>query len=204
MGLISRAVRGGNVKAGDGSLNKRVVPFVVLVGLSGIVAQVMLLRELLINFNGNELTIGIVLANWVLGEAVGAFVFGKVADRVKNLWGAVVGLQIGFSGLLILGIYLSRVFKVLIGVPFGEGVGLGIIFLSSLLIIFPISFCHGGLFSSSCKLSGSIPKAYAWETIGTIFGGLALTYLFVPKFNSFQIVFLISVVNLAFSLFFFR
>ncbi len=39
---------------------------ILVVGLSGIVAQVMLLRELLVSFYGKELTLGIILANWLV------------------------------------------------------------------------------------------------------------------------------------------
>jgi spermidine synthase len=49
----------------------------LIMGLSGIVAQIVLLRELLISFLGNELTLGIILANWLILEAVGSFLFGR-------------------------------------------------------------------------------------------------------------------------------
>ena len=39
------------------------VAVILIVGISGIVAQVLLLRELLVSFYGNELIIGIILAN---------------------------------------------------------------------------------------------------------------------------------------------
>ncbi len=41
----------------------------LIMGLSGIVAQIILLRELLVTFLGNELTLGIILANWMIMEA---------------------------------------------------------------------------------------------------------------------------------------
>ena len=50
---------------------------ILVVGLSGIVAQVMLLRELLVSFYGNELTLGLILANWIISEALGVFIIGK-------------------------------------------------------------------------------------------------------------------------------
>ncbi len=42
------------------------MPSILIIGLSGIVAQVMLLCELLVSFYGNELTLGIILANWLV------------------------------------------------------------------------------------------------------------------------------------------
>ncbi|MFA5145066.1 MAG: spermine synthase [Candidatus Omnitrophota bacterium] len=185
---------------------------VLVIGLSGIVVQVLLLRELLVSFYGNELTLGIILANWILAEASGVFISGKFIERVKNKANVFIILQVLFSILLPVSIYLSRTFKSLIGIPFGEGVGLYTIFYASFLIILPVGFCHGALFSSLCKicsikikdLAGAIGKVYAWETIGTICGGIILTYLFIPYLNSFQIVFILSVINLAACLFFFK
>jgi len=177
---------------------------ILVIGSSGIAAQVLLLRELLVGFYGNELTLGIILANWIIAEALGVFILGKFIDRIKNKTSVFIILQIIFSILLPLSIYLSRTFKSLSGIPFGEGVGLYAIFCLSFLIILPVGFCHGGLFSSACKIYSSIGKVYAWETIGTIFGGIILTYLFIPHLNSFQVVFIVSVANLIICLFFFK
>lgn len=185
---------------------------ILIIGLSGIVAQVLLLRELLVSFYGNELTIGVILANWVIAEALGVFIIGKIIDRIKNKINLFIFLEIIFSLILPVSIFLSRTFKGILGVPFTEAVGLYVIFGASLLIILPLSFCHGALFSAAAKLSSqfskdparSIGKVYSWETTGTIIGGIILTYLFIPYLNSFQIVFIISLSNLLILFFFLK
>ena len=185
---------------------------ILVIGASGLVAQVLLLRELLVSFYGNELTLGVILANWIVSEALGVFIAGRFIERIKNKTNVFIVLQIIFSIILPLSIYLSRTFKSLSGIPFGEGVGLYVIFYSSLLIILPAGFSHGALFSSMCKIYSlhirdtlsSIGKVYAWETIGSILGGIILTYLFIPYLNSFQVVFILSMTNLVVCLFFFR
>ena len=171
----------------------------------------MILRELLVSFCGNELTIGIVLANWLISEAAGVFLIGKLVDKVKNKINVFIALQIVFSLALPAGIYLCRTFKDIIGVPFGEAIGLNLIYLASLFIILPVGFCHGALFSAYAKIYSSrfresasaIGKVYTWEMLGTIIGGVTLTYLCLPYLNSFQTVFLISLINLAICLVFF-
>ena len=45
----------------------------LLMGFTAIAAQVILIRELLTSFSGNELAIGIFFANWLLLEALGGF-----------------------------------------------------------------------------------------------------------------------------------
>lgn len=185
---------------------------ILVVGLSGIIAQILILRELLVSFYGNELTLGIILANWVILEAAGVFIVGKLIERIKNKINVLLILEIIFSLTLPLTIYLSRVFKDILGIPFGEAIGLPLIFSVSFLIILPLSFCHGALFSTGCKLYSlfnkdtprSIGRVYTWETIGTISGGVILTYLFIPYLNSFQIAFIISITNLVITLIFLK
>lgn len=193
-------------------MNFRLIFTILIVGLSGLIAQVLLLRELLVSFYGNELTLGIILANWIIAEALGVFVIGKFIDRLKSRTSVFIGLQLLFSLFLPLSIYLCRTIKEISGVSFGESIGLFSIFTYSFLIIFPVSFCHGGLFNSLCKIyasrigksASSIGRVYSWETIGTIFGGIAFTYFLIPHFNSFQIIFIISLVNIIICLLFFK
>lgn len=181
---------------------------IIIVGLSGIVAQIIILRELLVGFYGNELTLGIILANWVILEAIGVLIFGKYIDKARDKINAFVILQVIFSLALPLSVYFARTFKVASGIPFAEAIGLPLIFLSSFLVILPVAFCHGALFSAGCsiysKKSESIGKIYAWETIGTILGGIILTYFFIPYLDSFQAVFIIVAVNLIICLFLLR
>lgn len=184
----------------------------LIIGTSGLIAQTLLLRELLISFYGNELTLGIILSNWMILEATGALLVGKFIERIKNKTNILVLLQVLFSITLPFSIYFSRIYKPLFGVPFGEGISLLAIFLSSFIIILPSAITHGGLFSCICKIfsmnfkdpSGSIGKAYSIETIGSIIAGLALTYFFIPYCNSFQIVFILAIGNLTMCLFFFK
>jgi len=49
-------------------------------GLSCFSGQVLFIREFLVQFHGNELTIGLILANWLLLEAFGSFIFGLIRN----------------------------------------------------------------------------------------------------------------------------
>ena len=92
-------------------------------GLSGIVAQIILMRELLISFLGNELTLGIILANWLILVAIGSIITGKFVEKVKRKMEVFVLFQLSFSVALPFAIYLSRIFKnILLSTP-GEGLG---------------------------------------------------------------------------------
>lgn len=172
-------------------------------GASGIIAQIVLLRELLLSFLGNELTLGIILANWLILEAAGSFLIGKTVEKVEKKIEVYVFLQIFFSVALPFSIYLCRIFKSLLLVTPGEGLGFVPILYSSFLILLPVSLSHGALFTYGSKLyaqaeekdATSIGKVYILETVGSIIGGLLITFLLVQYFNSFKIAFMISLLN---------
>ena len=181
----------------------------LIMGLSGIIAQVLLLRELLVSFYGNELTLGIIFANWLLLEAMGSFFVGRTVDRTDKKMEIFVLLQLVFSLALPMAIYLSRTFKnILIATP-GETVGFAFIFASSFLILLPVAIPHGALFTYGSKLyaqyadedASSIGKVYILETLGTILGGLSITYLLIQYFNSFEIALMVSLLNTLVSVF---
>ncbi|MCM8790018.1 MAG: hypothetical protein NC916_03265, partial [Candidatus Omnitrophica bacterium] len=173
----------------------------IIVGFSGLIAQALLLRELVVSFYGNELTLGIILANWIICEALGVFLIGRYIDKEKNKINVFVSLQILFVVLFPAAIYFSRAFKTIAGIPAGEVIGLTSIFLYSFLVVFPLAFCHGALFCVGCKIypqtkASPIGSVYSLETLGTLIGGIIFTYLLIPYLNSFQIVFVLSLVNL--------
>ena len=181
----------------------------LIMGLSGIIAQIILLRELLISFLGNELTLGIILANWLILVAIGSFIIGKSVEKVKRKLEIFVLFQLSFSVALPFTIYLSRIFKnILLATP-GEGLGFGPIFYSSLLILLPVTLPLGALFTYGCKLYSqyirkdvsSIGKVYVLESIGAIIGGLFMTFLLIQYLNSFEIAFIISLTNTLISTF---
>ncbi|MDD5729637.1 MAG: hypothetical protein PHN57_00715 [Candidatus Omnitrophica bacterium] len=177
---------------------------IILTGISGIAAQVLILRELLIGFLGNELIIGLVIGNWVVLEALGVFVSGKLVDKVKNKLSLFIILEILFSLALPVSIYFCRTFKGPAGIPFGQISGLPVIFAVSFLANSFVGFCHGGLFACACRIYPAgvkdnalgIGKVYSWETCGTIIGGIILSYCLIPFLNSFQIAFIVSAANL--------
>jgi hypothetical protein len=64
-------------------MRTRVAAATIVMGFSGLADEILLLRELLIVFSGNELSIGLIMANWLLLEAAGSYFLGKTAERRK-------------------------------------------------------------------------------------------------------------------------
>jgi spermidine synthase len=183
---------------------KKLFSVAILVkGFSALVAQIFLLRELLIVFSGNELSIGIILANWLILGAFGAYVLGRRAESSRYTLEAFAVLTILFSLSLLTAIYLTRILKAAMGISIGESVGFLPMLFSSLLILSAVSILQGALFTYSCRIyslfsrpgAASVGRVYVYETVGTIIGGIACTYLLIPYLNSFQAVTGLALLN---------
>ena len=164
-------------------MKKRICTAVLAIGFSGLVAQILLLREFLIVFSGNELCIGIILANWLILEAFGCFYLGRKAKNSKNELGTFSVITILFSFSLFIAIYLTRILKSIIGISIGESIGFLPMFYSSFLILLPVAVLHGALFTSSCRIysmfsgqeTSSAGRVYVYETVGTLIGAIVCT-----------------------------
>ncbi|TNF49033.1 spermine synthase, partial [bacterium] len=175
---------------------------VLILGASGIIAQLLLLRELLILFFSNELSIGIILANWLLLEAAGSYLGSFIERTGKNLL-CFVAITLVFSFCLPPAVYLARTWIAVTGGVPGEGMGLHQIFLASFLILLPVSLTHGALFTVACRIAAGISprgeegigKVYFLETAGTLAGGLVFTYLIINFLNSIGAAVAVSLAN---------
>jgi spermidine synthase len=175
----------------------------LIMGISSIVAQILLMREFLVSFLGNELTLGVILANWMVLEATGAFVLGKSVERTERRVEIYVLLQIIFSLALPFAVYLARIFKNFLLTTPGEGLGFAPVFYSSFLILLPVAVSHGALFTYGSKLysqylkeeAPSIGRVYVLETVGIVIGGISITFLLIQFLNSFEIAFVIALLN---------
>lgn len=172
-------------------------------GFSGLVAQIVLLRELLIVFSGNELCIGIILANSLILEAFGSYYFGRKAEALKHKLESFTLLTIFFCLSLFIAILVIRIMRRMMGVSIGESIGFLPMFYSSFLVLMPVSILHGALFTYCCQIYSTISstvasptgKVYVYETIGTIIGGVICAYLLVPRFTSFEAAAWLALLN---------
>jgi spermidine synthase len=176
---------------------------ILVKGFSALVAQILLLRELLIVFSGNELSIGIILANWLILGAFGSYLLGRRAERSKYSLEAFTVITILFSVSLPIAIYLARILKGVMGLSIGESIGFLPMLVASLLVLSAVSLLQGALFTYSCRIyarlsspgASSVGRVYVYETVGTIIGGIACTYLLIPYVNSFQAVTGLALLN---------
>ncbi|MEO0072012.1 MAG: hypothetical protein ABIK10_01040 [candidate division WOR-3 bacterium] len=170
-----------------------------VIGASGIIAQFLLLRELLVNFNGNEFSIGITLGLWLLAEALGAY----CARYIKFSYARYRFLIFLFGVILLLALVITKIIRPITGILPGEIFTLTQMLTLSLLIIGPVSFFHGMLFTASSEVlltqiseRQKIPGlVYSLENLGTIIGGFLFSFLLLPKLSTTMISLLISLLH---------
>jgi len=167
----------------------------ILMGLGALLAQIILLRELLKVFSGNELTAGIVLAAWLLWTAVGSALSGAFADRLPNKPSIFATVQLILSVILLASFLLTRYLRPLLGIPAGEIASLLQMVAGIFVLLIPFGLCSGFLFALGCSLLGeitdkgarSIGHVYAYEALGAGIGGIAFSLLLIHIFNPWQI-----------------
>ncbi len=176
----------------------------ILVGFSAVVAQIILMRELLIASYGNELSLGIMLAVWLVWTAVGSHALGQLLRRASSRH-LLSLLLIAAAISLYLAIIVVRVSRTFWSVVPGEALGpLPILFtaLFTLAVFCPISgwlFTLGSRFYAETSQQ-NLPRAgssmYLFDAMGSAIGGLLASIIFVRFLNSIQVATVIAMANL--------
>ena len=176
----------------------------IVLGFTSIVAQVVLTRELLDLFLGNELSIAVVLAAWLLLVAAGSTVGTLLRVRPIAAARAVLWLQVGAWFVLPTPVLIARL------VPFGglaSGLAPGIpaILGISMAALAPACLFVGIQFVLLCRGFedvGQPPSAvsqvgtiYALEAVGAVIGGLVFHFYMAERFGALQIMALLSIAN---------
>ena len=175
----------------------------LLMGFTSLVVQTLLIREFLISFYGNELIIGLILANWIILEAAGSISSSRASLKSQRPLLIYALLQLWIALYLPLSIFFIRTAKNMLGLSLGEGVGIFTVITSSFFILAPLSMFDGAQFPFGCRIFSdfsrkpleSTGRVYILEAIGFIFAGPIFTYLLITKLNSFQIALLLGTVN---------
>ncbi len=185
--------------AGKSSFTAKAIP--LLAGLSAAVGQVVLMREVVALFNGNELSLGIVLASWLAWIAAGSRLAGYLirdgADVRSTL--AVAECLCGIS--LPLTVLALREARVLLQVVPGEPLGpvrVAVVCVACLSIFCALS---GSLFTFGAQLVRQISVlarhsetsyVYLLDTAGFAVGGIVTSLVLLHFFGSIQMASIIG------------
>lgn len=157
-----------------------------ILGFSSLATQVFLIRECFSVLNGNELVIGIVMANWMLLTGAGAYA-GRFFGRMKGKIPFLLFLQFLFSLLPMLMLLKLDLWKA-ISLPSGSMPGLIPVIRSMFLFQLPFCLLNGFLFVAYVhelsRITGKNASSgsYAIESVGGMFAGL-LVNIFILNFS---------------------
>lgn len=199
LGRVSSPINAENLKATK-EMDLPLHLALVLMGFSFIITQVVVIRELLVVFMGNELSIAIILANWLLWGALGSYLAGRKAEDFRcrrEAFALGQGLQALFFPITIL---VIRLLREIMGLSPGEGASLGQIFSLTFPLLAPLGTAAGAMFSLGCalyerpqgKMGFSAGRVYLIEAIGAVLGGGTYTFFLIPGFHSFQIAYILG------------
>ena len=176
-----------------------------LIGFTAVIAQIVLMRELIVVFYGNEISLGIMLAAWLLWTAIGSSALGRVSGRLSDFRRLMACLETLIAVVFPLTIFAVRASRpVLQSVP-GEILGPAPMFLSSFTTLSLFCLLSGGLFAAGSRLCGEEARTstasaastvYLLEAAGSGLGGILASLLLIRYFTSFEIALFVALLNL--------
>ncbi len=195
----------------------------ILIGFTASIAQIVLLRELMVVFYGNESSIGLMLGSWLFWTAAGSSLAGHFAVQPRRL---MAGIQVLIAVVLPWTVLAVRASKGLLQTVPGEVLGPGAMLLTSFCTLGPLSILSGALFTAgsrvyattyattaSCRTTGKHSRdghrsltvaarieatgsVYLWEAVGASGGGVVAGLLLIRYLSSLEIAWLLAVLNL--------
>ena len=185
-------------------LKKTTIFCVILSGASAMASQIVFMREFLIVFYGNEISIGIILASWLLWGAFGSAFIGHFSDRFRNKTRVFAFSQLFLAFILPLTLVFIRGSKSIMGISTGEIIGFSPMIYTTFLMLFAPCAIMGFLFSLACRIyrqvavskEESVARVYVLEAIGALTGGLLVSYLLIRFMNATSIIFVLFFFNI--------
>ena len=173
-----------------------------LLGFAAIVAQIVLQRRFIVVFGGNELTIGVVFAGWMLWAGLGNLVAGRFADGIKNIPRALTFTFLAIAIILPVTVLATSLIKAALGIPPPRMMGPPLILFSTLILLFPLCFAIGAALVLAARLpatgsSSDIGTVYIFDSIGSAVGGILFSWFAIRFLTPLQTSFFISAVLLA-------
>lgn len=160
--------------------------FFLLLGYISLMAQLVLLREFIKSFHGNELVIGIFLAIWMILTAIGS--------QAGNSYPKPIATRKLYALLILLGALPLLIHILLILVKrffFLPGYQAGVLDMTISMLILAALFTgvSGFLFGYVSKASGnqtSRSTSYRLDALGSLAGGILFSLILVHLLNNLQ------------------
>ncbi|MGO9318437.1 MAG: fused MFS/spermidine synthase [Terracidiphilus sp.] len=178
----------------------------MLSGFSAVIGQIVLMRELMVVFCGNEISLGIMLAIWLFWTAAGSILCSSLALRENRARRMVAVLECLLGVILPLTAWALCASKSLFQTVPGELVGPVQMLLASLLCLSVFCVIAGALFVASTRMycqecavdaRTATSAAYLLEAAGSGLGGIVASFMLLCSLEPIQIACVVLVLNLS-------
>ena len=154
-------------------------------GFAATVAQIIILRELLVLFYGNELSAGLIFAGWLLWSALGSGLAGKWALKMSAHTSLLRLMLVILSVLLPLSMLFIRAARIIWMLPAGELPTIGKMLVISISVTGLFCPVSGALFGICWAIHRKTVEhqplwIYMGEALGSAAGGLVVYFVFLP------------------------
>ncbi len=169
---------------------------VLALGFSCQIGQVVLLREFLMVFHGNELSFGIILGAWTVWVGVGSRITGRVREQTDE----VLAMSVIAAAVLVtfpVTIAVIRGLRSFFPVQPGAYLSVVDMLVAATLVTAPVGLLLGAQFvllarawrrSDRAFDTAAADRTYVAEALGNAVGGLLFALLLVHLIGSFQAI----------------
>lgn len=181
------------------NIYKNVQLYAFFLGTFAITIQIVLLREFMAVFYGNELCVGLILASWMMWVAAGSWA-GNL-KKIDFTAAKFLALQLLTVALALASILATKLVRIFLHIPYGEFISFSDLILFAIIILAIPCFLLGLQFSVlarsvvSRKHFAGDPSAfvYIFESLGSVIASLAISLLLLRWFTNFQCLLILAV-----------
>lgn len=161
-------------------------------GFSCVMTQLVLMREMLGAFSGNEMVLGVVLGLWLLLMGLGAWLARPLA-RLPAPLAALAVLLMLVAVLPPMQVFLLRALRNVVFIR-GAAVGVGATVGSAFILLLPYCLAAGCALALGCSTlaredaARGIGRGYVADSVGSIIGGLLFSFVLVRAFDHIAIL----------------
>jgi len=193
-------------------LNFKLNTSAFILGLTSMIGQIIIIRELIVVFYGNELSLGIIFACWLFWVAFGSLILGRLVDLIPFKEKFLSYIQLAKSIIGPLNIFFIRFIKSILKIQPGQIIGLPQMLSVSFLSLSIVCVLLGLSFILIAKIaakdnnlpSKNVARIYLFESLGASVGGLLYAFLLIKTYTSFHNALILGNLNLIVSILFNR
>jgi len=198
--------------------NSSFLPVLMLVFLSGftfLIYEVSWFRMLSLVLGATVSASTIVLTAFMAGFGLGAWHWGRKAEKSLQPGNLIFRLLIsiaalGFVNYFLISFILPGLYQPLQNAGLPASLTSLVVYILATLLLFIPAFFMGGILPvagnlvirSDNGMAALLGKIYAWETLGSTLGGLATGFILVGTFGQRMTIFIAVLINLTFAVYF--